>query len=141
MKYFIVLFLFLSLFSNEFVIKKTEVSTGETRAALREKIACCAGDLLDNTCVCMRREIKKVNGNGNKKFCEQIDLIIELQQDFLLMIREILAQEKQWKRVARTQLQKLNNFLSELNETFLDNHNFEWWKDQKNQLKKMIPHS
>jgi hypothetical protein len=135
------LFLVISLFSNEFVIRKTEVSTNETRVALREKIACFSGDLLNNACVCMRREIKKANGNGDKNFCEQIDVIVELQQDFLSMIREILDQAKCWKRVARTELQKLQDFLSQLNDEFLDEHDYEWWKKQRDLLKKMIPHS
>jgi hypothetical protein len=132
---------FIPLFSNEFVINKPLASTSETRATLRERIVCCAGDLLDNACLCIRKEIKNVQGNSDESFCKQIDLFVELQQKFLSMIREILDQQKCWKRVARSKLQKLNDFLSELNEKFFDEHNFEWWKRQRDQLKKMIPHS
>lgn len=139
--FFFVLFLTLSLFSNEFVVKRSESSSNETRATLREKIACCAGGLLDNTCLCIRREIKKVSWNKNKDCCGRIDIVVDLQQEFLSMIRDIFDQQKCWKRVARSELYKLNEFLTELNEVFLDEHNVSWWKEKHNSLKKMIPQS
>ncbi|HBR70280.1 TPA: hypothetical protein DIC20_04560 [Candidatus Dependentiae bacterium] len=137
---FLYLFLFFSsLHGNEFVVKKAVKKTSDSRATLREKIARSSGDLLECCCTCIRNQTKKVEVGKEKNALQVVNSIVDFQEEFLAIVRQLIEQDNRWKGLSRVRLQEIAEDLIELQEQFLEEHDLSWWQNNRERLKKAIP--